>query len=64
VLAILDREDIVCAAKYLICRKPMAGHYAAWLRAKFGAYIWPMSADFGTYKALVLTPEPRLADVG
>ncbi len=64
VLAILDREDIVCAAKYLICRKPMVGHYAAWLRAEFGVYVWPMGADFWTYKALVLTPEPRLADVG
>ena len=58
VLAIIDREDIVGAAKYLLCRRPMIDRYAAWLRATFASYIWPMGADFVTYQALVLTPEP------
>jgi len=64
VLAIIDREDIVGASKYLLCRRPMVGSYTAWLRAAFPAYVWPMVADFVTYEALVLTPEPRLADIG
>jgi hypothetical protein len=64
VLAIIDREDIVGAAKYLLCRGPAVAGYEAWLRAAFAAYVWPMDADFGAYRALVLTPEPKLADVG
>jgi hypothetical protein len=59
VLAIIDREDIVGAAKYLLCRRPVIERYAAWLRAAFGTHVWPRAADFGTYPALVLTPEPR-----
>ena len=64
VLAIIDREDIVGAAKYLLCRRPAIDRYAAWLRAAFKSYVWPLAADFGTYQALVLTPEPKLADIG
>jgi Methyltransferase domain len=64
VLAIIDREDIVGAAKYLLCRAPAVGGYEAWLRAAFAAHVWPMGADFGAYRALVLTPEPKLADIG
>lgn len=64
VMAILDREDIVGAAKYLLCRTPMIDRYTAWLSAAFPTFVWPMTADFGTYRALVLTPEPRLADIG
>lgn len=64
VLAIIDREDIVGAAKYLLCRKPAVAHYEKWLCAAFAAHVWPLGADFGTYRALVLTPDPKLADVG
>ena len=64
VLAIVDRQDIVGAAKYLLCRGPAVEGYAAWLRAAFAAQVWPLGADFGAYRALVLTPEPRLADIG
>jgi predicted O-methyltransferase YrrM len=64
VLAIVDREDIVGASKFLLCRQPIVKGYAAWLRAAFPAYVWPMAADFVTYEALVLTPEPKLADIG
>ena len=31
VLAIIDREDIVGAAKYLLCRRPAIDRYATWL---------------------------------
>jgi len=64
VLAIVDRQDIVGAAKYLLCRGPAVEGYAAWLRAAFAAQVWPLGADFGAYRALVLTPEPKLADIG
>lgn len=64
VLAIIDREDIVGAAKYLLCRRPAVAGYEAWLRTAFGDQVWPLAADFETYKALVLTPEPRLPDFG
>lgn len=64
VLAVVDREDIVGAAKYLLCREPAVGRYDAWLRAAFPAHVWPLAADFVTYQALVLTPEPKLADIG
>jgi predicted O-methyltransferase YrrM len=60
VAAVVDREDIVGAAKYLLCRRPAVEGYAAWLRAAFGPFVWPMGADFGAYRALVLTPDPRL----
>ena len=63
VLAIIDREDIVGAAKYLLCRRPAVAGYAAWLRAAFAAHVWPMAADFVTYRALVLTPDPKLAEI-
>jgi predicted O-methyltransferase YrrM len=58
VLAIVDRQDIVGAAKYLLCRRPMVDAYAAWLRSAFPRSVWPMGADFRTYEALVLIPEP------
>jgi Methyltransferase domain len=64
VLAIIDREDIVGATKYLLCRRPAIAGYEAWLRAVFGNHVWPLAADFETYKALVLTPEPKLPNFG
>ncbi len=64
VAAVVDREDIVGAAKYLLCRRPAIEGYAAWLRAAFGPFVWPMGADFGAYRALVLTPDPRLPAFG
>jgi Methyltransferase domain len=64
VLAIIDREDIVGAAKYLLCRKPATAGYEAWLRSAFAAHVLPMDADFESYRAVVITPEPKLADIG
>ena len=64
VLAIIDREDIVGAAKYLLCRKPAAPAYELWLRSAFAAHVLPMDADFESYRAVVITPEPKLADIG
>lgn len=64
VLAVIDREDIVGAAKYLLCRTAVVDVYADALRTAFPAFVWPMTADFVAYRALVLTPEPRMAEIG
>ncbi len=64
VLAIIDREDIVGAAKYLLCRKPAAAGYETWLRSAFAARVLSMDADFQSYRAVAITPEPKLADIG
>lgn len=64
VFCVIDREDIVGAAKFMICRAEHAEIYAAALAARFPAQVWGMRADFGAYSALVLTPDPKLADIG
>jgi predicted O-methyltransferase YrrM len=64
VFCVIDREDIVAAAKYMICRVEHAPFYIDALTRTFSPYVWPLGADFGTYSALVLAPEPRLADIG
>ncbi|HEY7458709.1 MAG TPA: class I SAM-dependent methyltransferase [Xanthobacteraceae bacterium] len=64
VFCVIDREDIVAAAKYMICREEHVAFYADALTRTFAAHVWPLGADFGAYHALVLAPEPRLADIG
>ena len=64
VFCVIDREDIVAAAKYMICRAEHAAFYTDALTRTFPQYVWPLGADFGAYHALVLAPEPKLADIG
>lgn len=64
VFCIIDREDIVAAAKYMICRPAEFDFYVDALLREFPEQVWPMGADFLTHKAVVLTPAPRLADIG
>jgi methyltransferase family protein len=64
VFCIVDREDIVAATKFMLCRREHAAFYADELARAFPQHVWPLGADFVTYKALVLTPAPRLADIG
>jgi hypothetical protein len=63
VFCIVDREDIVGAAKFMICRTEHADFYGHALAAAFPKQVWPMGADFVEYKAFVLTPAPRLATI-
>ncbi len=63
VIAILDREDIVAAPKFVLCRMSQFTFYEAAFRAAFPEKIWPMPADFRSYHALVLTPNPILAKI-
>jgi Methyltransferase domain len=63
VLAVLDREDIVAAAKFLLCRADAVDLYLNDLMTAFRQHHWTMQSDWEDYFALVLTPHPRLAEV-
>ena len=62
-LAVIDREDIVAAPKFLICRGDAFVHYEQDLLREFSRFHFTLNADMETYFALVLTPRPRLAEV-
>jgi predicted O-methyltransferase YrrM len=62
-LCVIDREDIVAAPKFLICRTASIELYGKDLLAAFARFHFTMNADMETYYALVLTPKPRLAEV-
>jgi predicted O-methyltransferase YrrM len=63
VFCVIDREDIVAAAKFMICRREMTDFYTEVLRRDFQPFVWPLGADFRSYSALVLAPEPKLAKI-
>lgn len=62
-LAILDREDIVAAAKYVLCREASVPLYEKDLLESFAANVFPMGSDVEGHFTAVLTPHPRLAEV-
>jgi predicted O-methyltransferase YrrM len=61
---VIDREDIVAAPKFLICREASRALYEPDLLSTFSRFHFTMNADMESYFALVLTPQPRLAEVG
>jgi len=63
-LCVVDREDIVAAPKFLICRGDALALYEQDLLSAFSRFHFVLNADMETYYALVLTPRPRLAEVG
>ena len=63
-LCIIDREDIVAAPKFLICRRDSLSLYEPDLLSAFSRFHFTLNADMETYFALVLTPRPRLAEIG
>ena len=63
VLCIIDREDIVAAAKFLVCRIDALELYKSDLQKAFSRFHFPLDADMETYVALVLTPHPQIAEV-
>lgn len=63
-LCVIDREDIVAAPKFLICRRDSLALYEQNLLGAFSRFHFLLNADMETYFALVLTPRPRLAEVG
>jgi predicted O-methyltransferase YrrM len=62
-LCVIDREDIVAAPKFLICHEASRALYEPDLLSAFSRFHFTMNADMETYFALVLTPQPRLAEV-
>jgi hypothetical protein len=63
VFCVIDRQDIVAAAKFMLCREEHAAFYTDQLTRAFPQHVWPLGADFGAYKALVLAIEPKLARI-
>jgi predicted O-methyltransferase YrrM len=63
-LCVVDREDIVAAPKFLVCRSDALALYEQDLLSAFSRFHFTLNADMETYFALVLTPRPRLAEVG
>lgn len=62
-LAIIDREDIVGAAKFLICRTDALPLYEQALMARYPERHFTMGGDALGHHCIVLTPAPRLAIV-
>jgi len=63
VMCIIDREDISAAAKFLICRTDVADVYEHDLMRSFARFHFEPGARMMGHVALVLTPEPRLAEI-
>jgi hypothetical protein len=63
VLAVIDREDIVAAAKFMLCRKDAVALYEQDMMDTFRAQHWTLGSEWESYFCLVLTPKPRLAIV-
>jgi hypothetical protein len=63
-LCVIDREDVAAAPKFLVCRKESRALYEDDLQKAFSQFHYIINADMETYSALVLTPRPRLDDVG
>jgi predicted O-methyltransferase YrrM len=62
-LAIIDRESIVAAAKFVLCRRDWFKRYEDVMLEVFKAQIWPLGADFEPHWCLVLSLDTRLAAI-
>lgn len=63
VLAIIDRETIVAATKFVLCRKDWFKRYEEALLADYKDNVWPLGADFEPHWCLVLSLDTRLAAI-
>jgi len=63
VLCVIDREDIVAAAKFLLCHKDVVPHFEQDLMDTFKPQHWVLGSEWERYFCVVLTPHPRLAEV-
>ena len=63
VLAVIDRQDIVAAAKFLICHKDVVPLFEQDLMDTFKAQHYVLGSEWERYFCVVLTPKPRIAVV-
>jgi len=63
VLAVIDREDIVAAAKFVLCHKDVVPLFEQDLMDTFSAQHFVLGSEWERYFCVVLTPKPRLAVV-
>jgi len=63
VLCIIDRETVVAATKFLLCRAEWFKRYEERLLEAYKANVWPLGADFEPHWCLVLSLDTRLADI-
>jgi hypothetical protein len=63
VLCVIDREDIVAAAKFVLCHKDVVPLFEQDLMDTFKAQHWVLGSEWERYFCVVLTPHPRLAVV-
>src|SRR5262245_51683262 len=63
VLCIIDRETVVAATKFVLCRAEWQKRYEEPLLAAYRDNVWPMGADFNPHWCPVLSLDTRLADI-
>ncbi len=62
-LCVIDRETIVGATKFVLCRRDWFERWQERLLVVFKDFIWPLGADFEPHWCLVLSQDTRLAEI-
>jgi predicted O-methyltransferase YrrM len=62
-MCIIDREDIIGAAKFLLCHKDVTDFYEQALMTHYKKRHFVLGGDARGHHCVVLTPRPRLARV-
>lgn len=63
VLCIIDRETVVAATKFVLCRREWFERYEKALLEAYRDHVWPLGADFEPEWCLVLSQDTKLADI-
>lgn len=63
VVCVIDREDIIAATKFVLCRTSAYERYEQDLMASFPAQHWVLGSEWERWFCVVLTQRPRLAIV-
>ena len=63
VLCIIDRETVVAATKFVLCRAEWAKRYEERLLETYKDNVWPMGADFDPHWCPVFSLDTRLAEI-
>jgi predicted O-methyltransferase YrrM len=60
VLAVIDRESISAATKFVLCEQAWFKRYEERLLVDYKEHVWPMGADFEPHWCLVLSRDTEL----